>query len=221
MALEVISVKCPECGADLSEDVSGGRETVFCRYCGTKILLSNENEHIYRNIDEARIREAELERDLRIREMELEEREKLRGRKGQMVGYCVALLFTLGGALMAFLGMEAAALGIVIGMNIAMLVFTKSIGESGRKRKTAGPGEVQISEPMRNCEGKDHNSICLLFRSAGFTNITEIPLNNLTVFNQKKNGKVESVTINGSDRFRGGETVSRDVPVLITYHSKG
>ncbi len=30
---------------------------MFCSYCGTQIIATNENEHIYRHIDEAKIRE--------------------------------------------------------------------------------------------------------------------------------------------------------------------
>lgn len=41
------------------------------------------------------------------------------------------------------------------------------------------------------------------------------------MFNQKKNGQVESVTINGSDEFEEGDVFPKVSNVLITYHSKG
>lgn len=79
MAIQFVSVRCPDCGAELS--IENGREQAFCSYCGAKVLVHNDNEHIYRNIDEARIKEAENERILRLRELELEEKENSRSRK--------------------------------------------------------------------------------------------------------------------------------------------
>ena len=70
--MKLISVKCPECGAGLN--VEEDRKQVFCMYCGTKILLHNENEHIYRHVDEARIKETETERLIRLKQMEIDEK---------------------------------------------------------------------------------------------------------------------------------------------------
>ena len=71
MSIKYIAVKCPECGAML--DVEEGRTQLFCSFCGTKLIVSNSNEHIYRKIDEARIKEAEAEQVIRMRELQLEE----------------------------------------------------------------------------------------------------------------------------------------------------
>lgn len=76
MAVEFISVKCPSCGAELS--VEHERGITYCNYCGTKILIQNDREHVYRSIDEARIKEVESEQLLRLREMEIEEKDKER-----------------------------------------------------------------------------------------------------------------------------------------------
>ena len=54
MAVKFTSVKCPDCGAVLP--IEEGRNQVFCSYCGSKIIITNENEHIYRHIDEAEIK---------------------------------------------------------------------------------------------------------------------------------------------------------------------
>lgn len=37
---------------------------------------------------------------------------------------------------------------------------------------------------------------------------------------QSKNGKVEAVTINGSDEFEEGDIFPKNSNVLITYHSR-
>ena len=73
---------------------------------------------------------------------------------------------------------------------------------------------------MVNCEDKNFNSVVLLFKGAGFTNVTAVPLNDLNVFNMKKNGQVEAVTINGNDELEEGDIYPKNSNVLITYHSK-
>ena len=71
MAITVNAVKCPSCGADLP--VEEGRDKIFCSFCGTPIVITNENEHIYRHIDEAGIKQAETDRMIRLKELEIEE----------------------------------------------------------------------------------------------------------------------------------------------------
>ena len=72
MSYQFTSVKCPECGANFP--MEEGRKISYCSYCGTKILISNENEHIYHSIDEAAIKQAEADRAVRMKMLEMEER---------------------------------------------------------------------------------------------------------------------------------------------------
>lgn len=64
MAINLISIKCPGCGADLS--VEDNREFSSCSYCGTKVKINNDNEYIYRTIDEAGIKQAETDRIVKL-----------------------------------------------------------------------------------------------------------------------------------------------------------
>ena len=67
--IQMISLKCPECRADLS--VEDDRKECVCQYCGAKILIDDgATAHTYRKIDEARIKEAEV----RFRELEMQEK---------------------------------------------------------------------------------------------------------------------------------------------------
>ena len=75
MSYQFVSVKCPECGA--SFPMEEGRKISCCSYCGTKILISNENEHIYHSIDEAVIKRAEADRAVRMKMLEMEERSNI------------------------------------------------------------------------------------------------------------------------------------------------
>ena len=61
---------CPQCGGRL--EVERGRQNCFCTYCGAKVEIGNNASYTYRKVDEARIREADVEEQIRIKELELE-----------------------------------------------------------------------------------------------------------------------------------------------------
>lgn len=79
--LKMVTLECPKCGASLNAD---DREVFFCGHCGAKIMLHNENEHVYhiikestntyRYIDETEIARIEAEKQVKIKRMETEER---------------------------------------------------------------------------------------------------------------------------------------------------
>ena len=125
MAIQFVSVKCPECNAVLS--IEKNRNMAFCSYCGAKIMMNNENEHIYRQIDEARIREVELEQMIRLKELEIEEKDRDRTRKGVAIAFGIALIFVVVGALMCAFSREMTGVGgVVIGLWIGLFAFMKS-----------------------------------------------------------------------------------------------
>ena len=119
--MKLLSLKCPSCGGSLS--VEEGREFTFCQFCGTKILLTDENKFTYRHIDDADIKRAETERIVQLKELELE-KDKRSNRKILIFGWAVlsVLLFLSGIALMA-IGNEgtqtAGAMALLVGMNVA------------------------------------------------------------------------------------------------------
>ena len=76
---KIIQLKCANCGADLK--IEEKREVIYCQYCGTKMLLDDENEHTYRYIDEAEIKRAETEQMVKLKELELKEKRQERSRK--------------------------------------------------------------------------------------------------------------------------------------------
>ncbi len=134
MAIQFVSVKCPECNAVLS--IEKDRNMAFCSYCGAKIMLNNENEHVYREIDEARIREAELEQMVRLKELEIEEKDRDRTRKGVAIGFGVALIFVIVGALMCAISKEMTGMGgVVIGLWIGLFTLMKSDDLKKRRDK--------------------------------------------------------------------------------------
>ncbi|MCI7350724.1 MAG: zinc ribbon domain-containing protein, partial [Ruminococcus sp.] len=71
MGIKITSTTCPNCGANLP--IEEGRNQMFCSYCGTSIAITNENEHIYRVVDEADVIHEETEQMVQLRRIELEE----------------------------------------------------------------------------------------------------------------------------------------------------
>ena len=132
MAITMIPIKCPECGADLS--VENTREYLFCSYCGAKVLLNNENEHIYRTIDEAEIKQAETDRIIKLRQLEIEEKDN-DSRKVLIIVWLAATAILL---FVGIIGMIADSEGMGMCLLIAMNVgLWGGMGLFGSKKRDA------------------------------------------------------------------------------------
>lgn len=95
------TVKCPGCGADLTVK-DENRDFMFCEYCGTKVRLDDYQE-THRYVDEARIKEAELE----MKKLEVEEKRRQDDNKNaftvaKISGILLAIFVVLGIALECF-----------------------------------------------------------------------------------------------------------------------
>ena len=95
-------IKCPECGASLN--VEEDRKQIFCSYCGTKILITNENEFVYRRIDEAEVKRAETERLIRLKQLELEEQAIEDAKRVKRIKTKITIIVGLVGFLMMLIG---------------------------------------------------------------------------------------------------------------------
>ena len=221
MASRLIAANCPACGADISVDE--GKDFSFCVYCGTKVMRVNDNEHIYRNIDEARIKEAETERMIRMRQLDMEEKLGLSKRSIMIVWFAsVAVLLIFG---MIGFAVDNAGMGVctIFAMSVAFWGAAYIFGPESKKRnarKYMGPNDAFITAPMEAISGKNYNSIRMLYEGAGFTDIKVIPLHDLNIFSQGRNGQVDVVTINGSNEFSEGDIFPKNSKIIITYHCK-
>lgn len=122
MSIKLISIKCPECDAALQ--IEKGRKQCFCTYCGSKIMLENDHEYVYRHIDEAKVKEAETDRMIRLKEIEIEEQRRLEIKKQK--DFKVKLSIALG--VIAFLGLGIgytfdSAIGFMVVGFIAVLIL--------------------------------------------------------------------------------------------------
>lgn len=114
--MNLMVLKCPECVASLS--IEDGREEIFCSYCGAKIIITNENEYIYRHINDAEIKRAETERLVKLKEIEIEEKEIENSRKGTKVAYIIAIICVILGGIMVNIDGYIGALAIIGGIEL-------------------------------------------------------------------------------------------------------
>ena len=115
-------------------------------------------------------------------------------------------------------GMEfCIMIAMIVGMYGGMGLFGPL---KKRRRVMAGANETVITAAMKNYREVNYKSMILLFKGAGFTNVTAVPLRDLNLLNQLKNGKVEAVTINGNSEFEEGDVFLKSANVVITYHSR-
>lgn len=70
--MELVALKCPKCGGEL--EVHEGQKRTFCKYCGSQILLDDGNR-IINVIDEARIKEVQLNKEVSDFEQKLRDEE--------------------------------------------------------------------------------------------------------------------------------------------------
>ena len=101
--VKIISLKCPECGADIS--LEEGHKQCFCQYCGAKIMIDDgSTTHTYRKVDEARIKEAEVDKLIRLKELEIKQKEAERKGKIKILKIKAVLLLVFTGAIVIIFG---------------------------------------------------------------------------------------------------------------------
>lgn len=66
--MKIIEFKCPHCGADLT--VEEGRSTLFCQYCGGKLVLDEFDKKTVRIINDAELEKVKAEKELTIAKIE-------------------------------------------------------------------------------------------------------------------------------------------------------
>lgn len=217
MAIKINVLKCPRCGADLP--IEEGREKRFCSYCGTPIIITNENEHIHRHIDEAQLKEAETEQMVRMRQIDMEEKSIAAGKKLIVIWVAATVVLIIIGIIGMTIENTGMGLCFLLGISVGLFGLSDFSKKKKNTRKYVGSNEVIITEVLEDFFDKNFNSVEMLYKTAGFSNVTTVPLNDLKISKTKKNGKVDEVTINGSSDFCEGDVFHKSAVVLIMYHS--
>lgn len=230
MAYKLISVKCPDCGQTLS--IEENRTQAFCTYCGAKVLISNENEYVFRQVDEADIKKAETERIIRLREMELAEKNSSLRKVLTIIWLILSLiLITIAVILMLSPGNDSMpgwaggflflfyACAPIIGGG-GYLVF-KWLPEKENEKIIEKQGGIRFLGELAPFSDKKYFPVEDTLRSAGFTNVTCVNLHDLNMFTALvSSDKIDKITINGKAITSGGKVYMPDVPIVITYHGR-
>ena len=74
--MELVALRCPKCNGEL--EVHEGQKRTFCKYCGSQILLDDGNR-IINVIDEAKLKEIKLNKEVSDFDRKLQDEED-RGR---------------------------------------------------------------------------------------------------------------------------------------------
>ena len=225
MAEKMITIKCPACGASLSAKT--GEKQIVCEYCDTKILLNNENEHIYKHVDEAELKKAETEQLLKIKQMEMKEKQMLEKQKKARVkviasivlGVISVLSYVFAFAIDAEKFGALSIIGVFTLMGILFIwVFSMSGKDKDEDEKDTS-GKIEVPESAYDYEKKHYNVIKEIFVDAGFLNVKCVPLNDLTIALFKKPNLVDSITINGDDIESADDEYKPNAKIVIYYHS--
>ncbi len=223
MAISITTVKCPECGASL--EVEEGRQQCFCSYCGAKIIISNENEYIYRHIDEAELKKAETSRMVKMRELDMQE--KGTSSLGKIrtiltVIWIVLSLVVLGLTIYqwafidsneGFLMMFYLCGPIVAGG--AYLIF-KVIPDKENDKRLISNGGIRFP---KNLDRSNYEVTVNTLLRLGYTNVNSYNMHDIKIGLLSRPGEVESVSVNGAIPH-GGKVYPSDSDISITYHGK-
>lgn len=235
MSYRFISVKCPECGASL--DVEPERKQLYCSYCGSKILVDNDHEYIHRHIDEAEIKRIEYEREKYqnekgIRELEIElERTKIV--QSNRIKLILMAIWVTAIVIMFFIGRDIAyrygewqvlSFGMYVAMPITIgggFIIFKLIPDKENERILIKNGDgVRLPKTVFPVEGKDVDEVISALRQAGFKNIVTTNLHDVKLGIFQKEGRVESLMIDGRRAIIGGKIYPSNAPVSIEYHGR-
>lgn len=230
MGYKLISVKCPDCGQTLS--IEENRTQAFCSYCGAKVLISNENEYVFRQIDEAGIQKAETERLVRLRELEIAEKNSSLRKVLTIIWLVITLiLLTIAIVLMLSPGNDSMpgwaggflflfyACAPIIGGG-AYLVF-KWLPEKENEKVISSQGGIRFPKDLGPFTDKKYMAIAEALHAAGFQNVRCVNLHDLNMLTALVNSdKIEKVTVGGKTVTSGGKMYMPDVQIVITYHGR-
>lgn len=220
------SCTCPNCNANLSYDETSNREFMFCEFCGAKVLLDDfrTSHHI---VDEAKIKQAETERIIKLKQLEIEQREREYARiekekKQAMirkVGLIVGIIFAVAIIICLLSGNSTFAiiLAFVAIIGVAIVAMVVAGNPEDKKRK-----DGLIKFPDLDIEEKKPNYLTIqeTLRGCGFKNVKCVSMADVKLGLLVKTGSVETVMINGKKKNKGGGWYDPEAQIVIQYHGK-
>ena len=220
--MKLTAMICPACGAKL--EAEEGRKTIFCSFCGVKVDIDHENEHVIRYVDEAKIRELEMEEKKRQAKIAADNRKKQEEATRQkvlkerllFVSFAGLAIIALG-IILIFVGIRAGSLGTLFA-GILLIVF----GSVTRSKLVKHYNEELLyHEGMVRYPPCSNDAIAHevenLLKSSGFRNIQMFNMKDVRLGLFVSIGEVESVTINGVEPEVGAWYDPMSA-IIIRYH---
>lgn len=188
--MKLYAVKCPECGATL--DIDDGMKACFCKYCGHKILIDDEqqvitiNQNINKNVHIERTKRSVNETQIAI--------EAYKDKQHKRDTFVVFSLFLI----------------------LIIFMLALWLPDAIREKEAKSRGEVSIGYSS-DLIGQDYKTVVAHFESAGFSNIEVIDLDDSGV-RFWKDGKVENISVAGDYSFGSSDYFPPDSKVVISHH---
>ena len=114
-------------------------------------------------------------------------------------------------------GIVTVPLGIILLVRLSKI--KKGSVSASRSNSNSFANMIKFPKTISNYKSKTFYTVEDILKSAGFTSVKCIPLNDLKIGLVKKPGFVESITINGSEIKAGGKKYLPDAPIVVSYHS--
>ncbi|MBR2523182.1 MAG: hypothetical protein IKE53_01940 [Clostridiales bacterium] len=216
MSIIIKTITCPQCGANQSfED---NNTSTFCSYCGSQLVVENNNEHIYRHIDEAELLRAENEKIELLAKMRSNENNNKTKNMMFWIKMAIISIIVIVAVVLMIVGFtnDHNMMLSVVGMLLLTVAFVVGVSFQTNGRTEDG---IKLPEAIRNYNSKSYIAIEQILRNAGFQNIQCIPLGDLTTGIIIKSGRVSSISINGNPIMNYLGRFPSDSKILITYHS--
>lgn len=220
MAIKLNVIKCPECDAKL--EIEEGRKKLFCSYCGTPIIVTDENEYIYRQIDEAKIREAEADKEVELKKLEIIEKHREATEQRRKEKNILNILVAIGAVFCVAVGcfVSDGETILYIGAFLAMAAFyIYTMNDMSEEKEIEFEEKIKVPFEISTYEHETYTEIEEILRRAGFNNIECKALDDLLVGVLVKPNTVESIRIDGKLVTGGGRKFSPNAKVIIAYHS--
>ena len=196
--MQMKTLVCPNCKGQLSVNWSPGMNTCFCNFCGSQILIDDGStttnfNYTYREIDDARIREAEANERIRIHEINTSHEESKSAGKVLLIFFIILFSF--------------------------MLIFFLFMRSNRKTEEEERKNKVRILHSASYYTGENYEVIIEELKATGFNNIETYPLGDLKIGLISKENDVDKISINGNDSFKEGGYYEGDSLIKIYYHS--
>lgn len=241
--MRLIDLKCSDCGASMKANPE--LKKVMCPYCGKEMLIDDEikkvqidNSFDFGYESEKGKLKAQKEHELELIREEEEKKQRAEqarieeaNRKAKEKNDALLKSLKTSGVIVAIGALISLFSGGSMWFGI-LLIFT-GLGISWYKYYTLycaetvpnrGAGEIveKIKFPrgLEPFEERNYMEIKNALEDAGFENIECINMKDVVIGLFAKNGRVASVSVNGTRIISGGKSYTPDVPIIIEYHGK-